>query len=260
MNKKSGFFQKAEKLLSGKGFYMVLLLCLVILGASGFFLYRTVSDLIPDEPVNAQAEITVPTPDTVETFESGDDTVPVLSDDIVETVTEPESVEVSEPIIEEAEPVIEEPEAEPVAAPVEDVVVPVSKPVLGWPVVGEVVSAFSASELTYHEVLGDWRTHNGVDIAADVGTEVLAATGGTVESISNDPLTGTTLTLSHEGGMTTVYGNLDADTLCVAEGDAVEAGQTLGNVGSAAVESTQPCLHFAITVDGENVDPAEYLG
>ena len=43
MNEKHGFFQKLGKALNGKGFYMVLLLCLMLLGASGFYLYRTIT-------------------------------------------------------------------------------------------------------------------------------------------------------------------------------------------------------------------------
>lgn len=273
MNKKPGFFQKAEQLLSGKGFYMVLLLCLVILGASGFFLYRTVSNLIPDldEPASAQAEVTIPGPNTIETIDPNDsvdvleerplDAEPALAEEeALETAAEPEAQPVDAPAEAEAQPVAEQPEAEPVSEPVENVTVPVSRPVLEWPVIGEVVAAFSATELTYNEALGDWRTHGGVDIAADVGAEVLSAAAGTVESIVNEPLTGTTLTLRHDGDMTTVYGNLDGDTLCVAVGDTVEAGALLGNVGSASVENALPCLHFAVTVDGQRVDPSEYLG
>lgn len=265
MNKKPGFFQKAEQLLSGKGFYMVLLLCLVILGASGFFLYRTVSNLIPDmdEPASAQAEVTIPGPNTVETIDPND-SVDVLEEEPLDAEAvlseEPQEAQpVDAPAEPEAQPVLEQPEAEPVSEPVENVTVPVSRPVLEWPVIGEVVAAFSATELTYSEAMGDWRTHGGIDIAANVGTEVLSAAAGTVESIVNEPLTGTTLTLRHDGGMTTVYGNLDGDTLCVAEGDTVEAGALLGNVGSASVETAQPCLHFAVTVDGQPVNPSDYL-
>ena len=63
MNKKPGFFQKAEKALAGKGFYMVLLLCLAILGASGYFLFRTVSDISADAAsASGSAQVTVTAP------------------------------------------------------------------------------------------------------------------------------------------------------------------------------------------------------
>lgn len=259
MNERPGFFRKAASLLAGKGFYMVLLLCLVILGASGYFLYQTMAGLTIQEPVNAQAEITVPNDNQLEVTAPVEDVIITPVEEPAETITEPEISEVIEPVPEDAEPVIEEPEPQPVIEPVEEVVVPVAKPVLGWPVVGDIVAAFSATELTYNEVLGDWRTHGGVDISADVGTEVLAATAGSVTAITNDPVTGTTLTLDHGDGLVTVYGNLNGDTLCVAEGEQVEAGAILGCVGSTG-DQTAPCLHFAILEDGTSVDPEEYIG
>lgn len=261
MNERPGFFRKAVNALAGRGFYMVLLLCLVILGASGYFLYQTMAGLTVQEPVNAQAEITVPGDSQLEVTAPVEDvvTIPDPEPDTAETITGPEAVEVVEPVVDEVVPVIEEPEPQPVIEPVEDVVVPVTRPVLGWPVVGDIITAFSATELTYNQVLGDWRTHGGVDISADVGTNVLAATAGSVTAIANDPVTGTTLTLDHGDGLVTVYGNLNADTLCVAEGEQVEAGAILGCVGSAG-DQTVPCLHFAILKDGTGMDPEEYIG
>ena len=56
------------------------------------------------------------------------------------------------------------------------------------PLNGQVVEAFSVDQLVYSETLGDWRTHDGVDIAAAQGTSVLAASSGTVVSVTDDPL------------------------------------------------------------------------
>lgn len=47
---------------------------------------------------------------------------------------------------------------------------PVAPRLVVAPLVGEEVAAFSVDELTYNETLGDWRTHDGIDIAAEVGT------------------------------------------------------------------------------------------
>lgn len=284
MNKKPGFFQKAEKALAGKGFYMVLLLCLVILGASGYFLYRTVTDIgaASTQSASGNAQVTVTTPadqDTepisdTETAEEPVDPQPSTSledskqasaQEEAQQVLDPteEATPVDNPSEEEAAAVDAQPESQEVAAPQEEVTAEVENvpAALNWPVDGDVVAAFSSSELTYNEVMGDWRTHNGLDISAALGTEVLAAADGAVESISNDPVTGTTLTLTHSGGMTTVYGNLNPDTLSVAVGDSVTAGQALACVGSSAGESNgeSAFLHFAVTVDGANVDPQDYL-
>lgn len=128
------------------------------------------------------------------------------------------------------------------------------------PIQGEVISAFSADELSYNETLGDWRTHEGVDLAAAVGDTVLSAAAGTVQSVRDDPLMGTTVTIAHDGGYETTYANLQ-DQAAVLAGDEVAAGQIIGLVGeTAAVEASQPPhLHFGVTRDGESVDPEEFL-
>ena len=294
MHKKPGIFQKAEKALTGKGFYMVLLLCLVILGASGYLLYRTVSGIGADasQSASAPAEVTVTAP--VQSEEEpqsdltagGEEASSADLEDAKETASEAEAQPALEPSAEEAVPVTTpaeeeavpvtapaeeeavpaeaetESEAEPVAAPSEQVQAETAPASLSWPIQGEVVAAFSNSELTYNEAMGDWRTHNGMDISAALGAEVLAAADGTVASVTTDPVTGTTLTLSHSGGMTTVYGNLDPDTVSAAVGDAVTAGQALACVGSSASgegSGESAFLHFAVTVDGQSVDPQQYL-
>ncbi|MCD7946030.1 MAG: M23 family metallopeptidase [Clostridiales bacterium] len=129
------------------------------------------------------------------------------------------------------------------------------------PVSGEAVAAFSDSELTYNAALEDWRTHNGVDLAAEVGEEVYAALDGEVLSIESDPLLGTVITLNHGDGLMTLYGNL-SEEVAVRQGDKVSAGQVIGTVGeTAAGESNEGgWVHFAVKKDGVLVDPMEYLG
>ena len=125
---------------------------------------------------------------------------------------------------------------------------------------GKVLTAFSVDQLVYSETLGDWRTHDGVDISAQEGTDVLAASSGTVRSVSDDPLMGTTVVLDHGDGYQTTYASLRAGA-AVEVGDRVTAGQVIGTVGTtAAAESAQgPHLHFSVTHDGDAVDPEEYL-
>ena len=128
------------------------------------------------------------------------------------------------------------------------------------PLRGETVAAFSMDALQYSDTMGDWRTHDGVDIAADAGTPVCAASSGTVLDVRDDDLMGTTVVISHDGGYDTLYANLQS-TPTVAVGDYVTAGQVLGAVGRTALaESAEPThLHFAVTKDGEFIDPEEYL-
>ena len=128
------------------------------------------------------------------------------------------------------------------------------------PVPGEAVAAFSDSELTYNAALEDWRTHNGVDLAAELGAPVSAVLDGEVLSVTNDPLLGTTITLNHGDGLMTVYGNLAPD-VTVEQGDTVTAGDTLGSVGDTAAGEVNEgaWIHFAVEQDGVAVDPMDYL-
>ena len=83
-----------------------------------------------------------------------------------------------------------------------------------------------------------WATggpHDGVDIAAAEGDAVLAACAGTVSSITDDPLMGTTVVIQHSGGYETTYANLQAEP-AVETGDTVSAGQTIGAVGTTAAD------------------------
>ncbi len=128
------------------------------------------------------------------------------------------------------------------------------------PLVGEEVAAFSVDELKYNETLGDWRTHDGVDIAAEVGTQVLAACSGTVTQVIDDDLMGTSVTIAHDGGYETVYSNLQS-VPTVSEGQEVSAGEVIGSVGCTSIaEFAVPAhLHFAVTKDGVPCDPKEFL-
>jgi murein DD-endopeptidase MepM/ murein hydrolase activator NlpD len=128
------------------------------------------------------------------------------------------------------------------------------------PLNGEVVAAFSVEQLTYSETLDDWRTHDGIDVAAAAGTPVLAASAGTVLSVSDDALMGTCVTLRHAGGYETTYASLQTKPT-VSAGDSVTAGQIIGAVGttSLAEQAEGPHLHFSVTKDGEAVSPDSFL-
>ena len=153
------------------------------------------------------------------------------------------------PVIKEApvevEPVVEEP-----AELLPQVVSPLD---------GTTVTVFSMNELLYDETMGDWRTHEGLDIQAADGDAVKTAAGGTIQSVTKDELMGTTVTIAHSGGYVTYYSSLRSDPP-ISEGQQVYAGDIIGYVGTAAAESDMgPHLHFAVSKDGTLIDPQEYV-
>ena len=123
------------------------------------------------------------------------------------------------------------------------------------------LNGYSGDELVYNKTLGDWRTHNGIDVQAEEGAAVKTAADGTVLSVTSDELMGTTVVIQHSGGYTTQYSCLQAEPP-VTEGQQVAAGDIIGLVGStAAAESSMgPHLHFSVAKDGVIIDPSEYIG
>ena len=129
-----------------------------------------------------------------------------------------------------------------------------------WPVQGELERVHDTDKLVYDVTMRDWRTHEGIDIEAAIGSTVSASHAGSVESVVDDDFYGTVVTVNHGDGSCTVYANL-AELPAVSVGDWVEPGDVLGAVGATALcESGQGThLHFAIYVDGTCVDPLIYL-
>ncbi len=128
------------------------------------------------------------------------------------------------------------------------------------PVEGELVWGYAVDALLYSQTLEQWTTHDGVDIAAKLGTEVHAIKGGTVQGVYEDGALGMTVEIKHEGGLVSIYANL-ADDPAVKEGQNVNAGATVGVIGETAVSecAMAPHLHFALYKDGSPVNPTDYV-
>ena len=128
------------------------------------------------------------------------------------------------------------------------------------PVEGELVAEYAMECLSYNATTRDWRVHDGMDIAAEAGTQVCAAADGTVYTVYEDEAMGMTVVIRHEDGYTTHYASLGED-VAVKAGDKVALGQTIGTVGNTALmESALPDhVCFRVTLDGETIDPAEFL-
>jgi murein DD-endopeptidase MepM/ murein hydrolase activator NlpD len=112
-----------------------------------------------------------------------------------------------------------------------------------WPTKGTISSHFGWRWGTMHE---------GVDIAAKTGTEVLAADSGMVSFTGWNGSYGYLVKRDHGGGKETRYAHLSK--IAVKTGQTVTKGQVIGYVGSTG-RSTGPHLHFEVRINGVAKNP-----
>ena len=234
---KHPFFARIGDFLAGKGFYILLLLCAAALGVSGYLFFSSGQDA-GNQPVSGPAIVTVtPTPTSSPTPSAPSTAAP-----------RPTATPAPTP---SPQPAVSKAPAETGTA---------TASVFTWPVKGEVLRSWSVETLSYDETMGDWRAHDGLDIAAPMGTDVMAPAGGTVTDLYTDDLMGTTVVILHADGVMSTCSNL-SDNLSVEIGDTVRTGDVIGTVGSTAIAESAEAfhLHLSMTKDGVSVDPTEYL-
>ena len=237
---KKSFYNRFSDFIEGKGFYIVLALCLAAIGVSGWFLFSSLTGEQEEQPVGGTASITVtpaPTPAATVT--------PVKP-----TVTATPRPTATVPAVAATPSATVQPTPTPKSAPTS----------LTWPVQGEVLTSYSVETLAYDVTMADWRTHAGVDIAAAAGTEVRAPASGVVVEVTEDVMLGTTVVIDHGGDLTTTCANL-ASVPTVEVGDEVTVGDIIGSVGNTAIAESALAshLHFSVEREGQSVDPMELL-
>lgn len=111
-----------------------------------------------------------------------------------------------------------------------------------------------------HPILGDYRPHWGVDFAANYGQPVRASAPGTVIIAGWQGAFGNAVVISHgklgANTISTLYAH--NTELLVAVGQEVERGQVIARAGSTGW-STGPHVHLEVRVNGQPVDPMEWL-
>ena len=206
--------------ISGKGYYIALVLCAVAIALTGFLYYRNanekeVSLQEPTSQVDATAGEDV---QVVATQPNGDATEPPYTGD----GKKPAAIKV--------------------------------------PLAGTTLAEYSMDALTYNQTTRDWRVHDGVDIGAEAGAKVSAAADGTVYTVYNDETMGMTVVIRHDGGYITKYASLAEDVSVkagdkVTAGQTIGAVGSTALLENAVGDH----LHFSVTCNGELVDPETFL-
>ena len=122
-----------------------------------------------------------------------------------------------------------------------------------WPINGPITSPFG---WRVHPIFGSEYFHSGIDIAGDYGDSIHAAAAGTVIYAGWISGYGNAVIINHGGGVQTLYGH--NQSLNVSEGQQVSQGQVISYCGSTG-NSTGPHCHFEVRVNGEPVNPLNYL-
>jgi len=127
------------------------------------------------------------------------------------------------------------------------------------PLAGEIIREFTLDELVYYEAIGEWRVHKGIDIKPKDTLLIESALAGKVEAVNNSEITATEIIIDHGNNVKTLYSNLVSAN--VKAGDTVEKGQVIGNVGkTVSIEASDGAhLHFEVIVDGQHINPLDYI-
>ena len=255
MNSKRTWIEKLGDFISGKGFYLVVLICVAAIALSGYYLVQGVRgglDETADQPVSGSAAIR-DTPSAAPTAK------PTARPSAAPS---PKPSQQAQPSPSAAPSASEEPAAALSAPPSQAPTEP-SAPaalVFTWPVNGTILAGYSVDALAYSETMGDWRTHDGLDLAVALGAQVYAVADGTVSAIYQDDFMGTTVEIDHGNGLTSVYSNLQEVPTVMVDAK-VSTGSVIGSVGATAVAENGRLahLHFSMYQDGTPVDPGDYL-
>ena len=237
-------------------FYIALCCCVLAIGIAGYFTERHNSDsssMLSNEIADNSGS---------EVFSDSTDKFTSSALNVSEVVSDTETAQSTDtqtdiPVISEQQVPVEDyavnnPDVDQTA-----VIVSSEQPAFIMPVNGNTLEGYS-DKLKYNEQLSDWRTHNGIDIAANTGCSVQAVADGVIDETGKDAM-GEYVIISHAAGFITKYMGLEnIENLTV--GKEIKSGEVIGTSGKCTGENvTDPHIHFEMSKDGVLVNPTDYL-
>ncbi len=214
---------KLTTFLLGKGFYLVLAVCMAAMGMAVYSALDAIDPVSPQENSSIQESI----PEELDSF-------PVEEEEVKE--------EEERPSIEEAEPV----ENEGVAT------------FFMLPLNGEIIKHFDSQHLQYSATYNDMRLHTGTDIKPENTKDVISAGDGSVLSVEENTVLGNVVTIDHGNSVTVRY--CGVEDIVVSAGDIVSAGDVIGKVGTVTNECMdEEHLHIEVFKNSKPVNPEEFF-
>lgn len=229
------------------GFYIALCCCVLVLGIAGYFSNRIALKRSSDVAQKVSVPTSAPERELLPTLE----VLPTPAEvSVFNESTPAETLPAPEPLPQETAPpddyTADNPDIDEVNASV------LTEEVFTVPLEGEILRGFT-SVPEFDSFMGDWRTHNGIDIAAPVGSEVKCAADGEVSSCVTS-VYGYTAAVKHSNGYETIYSQI-VPCEGLSEGSNVRSGDVIGTIAEASGESvTEPHLHFEVKKDGEYIN------
>lgn len=220
----------------GNGFYIVTAVCLLIIGGASWF---ALSGYSQKENNNKNGQ----------SSNEYTDNTPSYTESVPQVIPETTSKE------EAAKPVTDQPYSSKneTVSQIEETVA------FMLPVTGEIIKNHSDKELQYSATYGDMRLHLGIDIAANVGSQINACGDGTVKSVDKTSDFGNVVTIEHKGGITVKYAAIE--DVKVKQGSSIKMGDAIGNLGTVPCECNDKShLHIEVIKDGNILDPLKTLG
>lgn len=238
------------------GFYIVLALCIVAVGAVGYVNLEEQRQLtLVNDVQDVEIERVEVIPDQTPTIERIDTPIEVLT----ETVSSEEKIEKVEETVQKVEDKVYEeventqPQATVTVAPVVEITK--VEEIYVRPCDGGVINGNSNDELVKNVSMNDWRTHNATDYSVSVGQNIVAIANGEVTAIETNDQYATIITIEHSDGLITKTCGLNSDTVAKI-GDKVVAGDVIGTaVGTFPAEINEGNhIHVEATKNGQNFD------
>lgn len=130
---------------------------------------------------------------------------------------------------------------------------------LAWPAEGNVIMNYSMDQTVYFKSLDQYRYNPAVIIGTKVNDKVTAAAAGSVTDVSNNEVTGCTVTVNLGDGYKAIYGQLKE--VSKKAGDYVAPGEVIGYISEPTKYYSEEGsnLYFELQKDDQPIDPMGYF-